>query len=66
MDNEVYELFFRELGIPVEPLPDNYTPDSFARRLLSARQSSPREVAYAAKTDYVADYRQGTSSNYKN
>ena len=54
MENGKYYQAFRDLGIKVEPLPSNYNPEEYGRRLLSM---SPSEngVSYAASTstDYV-------------
>ena len=54
MENEKYYQAFRDLGIKVEPLPSNYTPEEYGRRLLSMSQSE-YGVSYAASTstDYV-------------
>lgn len=60
MDNEKYYQIFMTLGIPVEPLPLNYTPEDYGRRLLSLSQFK-HGVTYSASTDYV-----NTSQNVKN
>lgn len=54
MENEKYYQAFRDLGIKVEPLPSNYNPEEYGRRLLSMSQSE-YGVSYAASTstDYV-------------
>lgn len=54
MENEKYYQAFRDLGIKVEPLPSNYNPEEYGRRLLSMSQSE-NGVSYAASTstDYV-------------
>ena len=54
MENEKYYQAFRDLGIKVEPLPSNYNPEEYGRRLLSMPQSE-NGVSYAASTstDYV-------------
>ena len=52
MNDDKYIQVFRELGIPVEPLPSNYTPEDYGRRLLSMSKTD-RSVSYAASTDYV-------------
>lgn len=51
MENDKYFEAFKLLGIPVEPLPDNYTPEEFGKMLLSMSQSE-QGVSYAASTDY--------------
>ena len=54
MENEKYYQAFRDLGIKVEPLPSNYNPEEYGRRLLSMSHSE-NGVSYAASTstDYV-------------
>lgn len=52
MDNDKYSQIFKTLGIPIQPLPSNYSPEEFGRRLLSMSQTE-RGVSYAASTDYV-------------
>lgn len=52
MENEKYYQTFRDLGIKVEPLPSNYNPEEYGRRLLSMSQPE-YGVSYAASTDYV-------------
>lgn len=52
MDNDKYVQAFRALGILIQPLPTNYSPEEFGRRLLSMSQKE-RGVSYAASTDYV-------------
>lgn len=54
MENEKYYQAFRDLGIKVEPLPSNYNPEEYGRRLLSMSQPE-NGVSYAASTstDYV-------------
>jgi hypothetical protein len=52
MENDKYYQAFRDLGIRVEPLPSNYNPEEYGRRLLSMSQSD-YGVSYAASTDYV-------------
>ena len=52
MDNDKYSQVFKTLGIPIQPLPSNYSPEEFGRRLLSMSQTE-RGVSYAASTDYV-------------
>lgn len=51
MDIDKYSEAFKSLGIPVEPLPDNYTPEEFGKVLLSMSQSE-QGVSYAASTDF--------------
>lgn len=52
MNSEKYTQVYKELGITIEPLPANYTPDEFGRRLHSMSQTEVG-VSYAASTDYV-------------
>ena len=51
MDYEQYCLVFCSLGIPVEPLPENYTPEEYGRQLLSMSQFECG-VSYTSSTDY--------------
>lgn len=50
-ENEKYYQAFRDLGIKVEPLPSNYNPEEYGRRLLSMSQSE-NGVSYAASTSF--------------
>lgn len=34
MDNDKYFTLFKELGIRVNPLPENYNPDSYGKKLM--------------------------------
>lgn len=52
MNNDKYYQVFKTLNITVEPLPSNYTPEEYGRRLFSMSQSE-NGVSYAASTDYV-------------
>lgn len=52
MDKVDYYKAFESLGISIKPLPANYTPEEFGRRLLSATKSE-HGVSYAASTDYM-------------
>lgn len=52
MDSDKYTQIYMELGIPINPLPANYTPDEFGHRLHSMSQTEIG-VSYAASTDYV-------------
>ncbi len=56
MDVMLYYQAFKALGIHVEPLPPNYTPEEFGRRLRSMAQSE-HGVSYAASTDYLESSR---------
>ena len=47
-----YGQVYKALGIPIKPLPSNYTPDEFGRKLRSMSQTE-HGVSYAASTDYV-------------
>ena len=63
MTNDNYSQVFRDLGIQIQPLPSNYTPEDFGRRLLSMSQTE-HGVSYAASTDYV-ETPQKSSENIK-
>lgn len=52
MNNDKYTQAYKDLGIPIEPLPANYTPEEFGRRLHTMSQTEVG-VSYAASTDYV-------------
>lgn len=52
MDNEKYTQVYKSLGIPIQKLPSNYTPEEFGRTLFSMMQKE-RGVSYAASTDYL-------------
>ena len=52
MDNDKYLQGFIELGIKIEPLPSNYSPEEFGRRLMS-QSHTEHGVSYAASTDYI-------------
>lgn len=52
MENDIFFQTFRTLGITIEPLPSNYNPEEFGRRLL-AMSRSEYGVSYAASTDYM-------------
>jgi hypothetical protein len=56
MKENRFEVIFRQLGIEAQPLPANYTPDSFAQKLMV---NIPRSsgVAYSTQTDYGTDKR---------
>ncbi|MBQ3625522.1 MAG: hypothetical protein II948_02100 [Synergistaceae bacterium] len=51
MENDKYFQEFKYLNIPVEPMPSNYTPEEFGKRL-SAMFQRKYSVSYAASTDY--------------
>ena len=59
MDNEKYELKFKDLGIEIKPLPDNYTPDSYAQSLLQNIPQKP-DISYSANTNYSIDKKSHT------
>lgn len=54
MEENRFEVSYRQLGIKAQQLPENYTPDSFARKLMV---NIPRscEISYSAQTDYGTD-----------
>lgn len=51
MNNDKYYQVFKDLNITVEPLPSNYTPEEYGRKLFSMSQPE-NGVSYAASTDY--------------
>lgn len=51
MDNDNFSQGFGVLGIPIQPLPANYTPDEFGHMLIAMAQTE-QGVSYAASTDY--------------
>lgn len=53
MEHNYYYDVFKALGIPIEPLPSNYTPEEFGRRLLSMSKTE-HGVSYATSTDYTS------------
>lgn len=52
MNKDEYIQVYKALGIPIKPLPSNYTPEEFGRRLKSLSQTE-HGVSYAASTDYM-------------
>ena len=54
MDNKEFELQFKALGIEVKPLPQNYTPDSYAQFLMKDIPQKPA-ITYAANTNYKGE-----------
>lgn len=52
MNNDIYSQVFMSLGIPIHPLPSNYSPEEFGRRLFSMSHTECG-VSYAASTDYL-------------
>jgi hypothetical protein len=54
MKENKFEFLFRQLGIKAQRLPGNYTPDSFAQKLMA---NIPRSsgVSYSTQTDYGTD-----------
>ena len=57
MKDEKYTKIFEELNIPTGPLPENYTPDEFMRKLLlkSSTWNEQPEVSYSTSTDSNID-----------
>ncbi len=49
-----FELFFRELNIPIDKLPDNYTPDGFAHQLFKSTNTNA-EISYSISTNSKKD-----------
>lgn len=54
MEENKFEVIFRQLGIEAQPLPANYTPDSFAQKLMVNIPRS-RGISYSTQTDYGTD-----------
>ena len=51
MENNNYEEQYKALGLEIKPLPNNYTPDSFAQSLLKDIPQKPA-ISYSANTNY--------------
>ena len=51
MDNKEFELQFKALGLEIQSLPQNYTPDSYAQFLMRDIPQKPA-IIYAANTNY--------------
>ncbi len=49
MDAKDYEKIYIEFGIQFEPLPDNYNPDEYGKKLMSSYQLN-EGVVYSAST----------------
>ncbi len=52
MKKNKYIQGFKALNIPIEPVPSNYSPEEFGRKLLSMSHCG-YGVSYAASTNYV-------------
>lgn len=53
--NEIeYKDFFEQLGIKIEPLPKNYNPDMFGKKLMSDYPLA-KGVLYSANTNFVCE-----------
>lgn len=57
MNNDKFVQGFIELGVPIEPLPTNYSPEEYGRRLMS-QSHTEHGVSYAASTDYINTFQQ--------
>ena len=64
MGNNIYFETFINLNIPIEQLPENYSPEEFGRKLFSASQYK-YDVRYAASTDYTGISRSNTNKDFK-
>lgn len=64
MENDKYYQAFKALGIPVEPLPPNYNPEEYGRRLLAMSQPE-YGVSYAASTDNTITQQKTTDKSDK-
>ena len=51
MENKQFEQQFKVLGLEIKPLPQNYTPDTFAQSLLRDVPPKPA-ITYSANTNY--------------
>ena len=51
-DYDFYTQFYRSMNIPFQPLPANYSPEEFGRKLM-ATSLTERGVSYAGSTDYL-------------
>lgn len=49
-----FELFFKELNIPIVDLPSNYTPDDYAQQLIKP-ENTEAEVSYSVSTKIDAE-----------
>jgi hypothetical protein len=49
MNTVEYTQAFRQLGIKVQPLPNNYSPDIFGKMLMSSAQQEA-DVSYSSNT----------------
>ena len=56
-----FELLFRELNIPIDKLPDNYTPDGFAQQLFKSANANA-EISYSISTDSKKDVNDNNAS----
>lgn len=45
---------YKDLGISIQPLPDNYNPDTYGKRLMYSSDSR-RGVSYAAQTHMLSN-----------
>ncbi|MBR4751571.1 MAG: hypothetical protein IK077_07400 [Thermoguttaceae bacterium] len=54
MGDEKYKLQFEAFGLEIKPLPSNYTPDDYARRLMSGVLQRP-DISYSDRTDYTGE-----------
>ena len=53
MSEKDYDKAFRELGIQTEPLPENYTPDLFAKSLIERYDKRPPvRIIYSSSIEY--------------
>lgn len=54
MGEKEYQNFFEQLGIKVEPLPKNYNPDEYGKKLMSSCIST-KGISYSANTNYSSN-----------
>ena len=64
MENDIYVQTFNALGIPVKPLPSNYSPEEFGRSLLSMSKYE-HGVSYAVSTDYTSSLQKSSDTTEK-
>lgn len=51
MREQDYYKIFKELGIEIKPLPENYNPDSYGRTLVMNNKTTI-DVSYSSSTNY--------------
>lgn len=64
MNNEKYTQIYKSLGVLIKPLPSNYDPDDYGRRLFAMTQPK-NGISYAASTDYDVEKYQNSNKKTK-